>query len=134
VSMHPPAEAHAEAQAEAPAEADDDNEEETAAEVSTNVTGDDKMEGVASHEDPDAAGALGTAPTAASAAKRFADDSKSDKWLFRTVDPTCESVLRETYGLSAAFPMHLVITRSELSKSMLIVSEAVRATRFTAFR
>lgn len=53
-------------------------------------------------------------------------DAKADSFLFRAVDDACAAVLRESYGLQPSFPAHLIITRSELSKSMSMIAEVVK--------
>ena len=73
----------------------------------------------------------GSAPPLPAGSKRPREadakaDAKADSFLFRAIDDTCAAVLRESYGLQPSFPAHLIITRSELSKSMSMIAEVVK--------
>lgn len=70
--------------------------------------------------------AAGSGPTATSSAPVFGRrDPKADQWIYRVLDGSVTSQVSALFGLSTLFPAHLLLTRSEQSKTLIMVSESI---------
>jgi hypothetical protein len=89
--------------------------------------------------------ALGDVPLAApamSGSEKKMREARQEQWIYRHLDAETSKKLSVQFGMSPAFPQHLLLTRSEMSKTMTLVAESIahfivprssdgpRATRF----